>query len=266
MRPRVTLFSAAVIVLVAMYLVLRFGISYLSQAITGAENPLPAPSALLTIYLVLVIIGLAVYVSMNEENQQAFMGPVVRFLRGPERVATQGDRVHRWSRWGVLGVAPVLVALIVYTQALPAAGTPTSLRIQHPGLPKAFEEVENPLRTDDQGNPVDEATLAGFVTEGRDLFYINCRPCHGTKADGAGPMARGFRLRPADFTDPGTIATVIEAFPFWRIKKGNPGLPVESTPWDSAMPTWERDLTDDQIWKIILAEYDIAHVDPRIPE
>ena len=79
-------------------------------------------------------------------------------------------------------------------------------------------------------------------------------------------MARGFRLKPTNFTDPGTIATVVEAFAFWRAKKGNPGLPAASSPWDSAMPTWERDLTDEEIWKILLAEYDIAGVEPRKPE
>jgi len=79
-------------------------------------------------------------------------------------------------------------------------------------------------------------------------------------------MAGGFRLRPANFTDPGTIATVIEAYVFWRVKEGGRGLPVESTPWDSAMPTWKHELTDEQIWKIILAEYNTAGTEPRIPE
>ena len=32
------------------------------------------------------------------------------------------------------------------------------------------------------------------------------------------------------------------------------------------MPAWKDELTDDQIWKIIAAEYQIAGVDPRRPE
>ncbi len=32
------------------------------------------------------------------------------------------------------------------------------------------------------------------------------------------------------------------------------------------MPRWELDLTADEIWKIILAEYDFAGNSPREPE
>jgi hypothetical protein len=105
-----------------------------------------------------------------------------------------------------------------------------------------------------------------MIEEGRILYQKNCRPCHGTPAHGQGPMARGFRLRPADFTDPGTIATLVENYPFWRIQKGGIGLPNAATPWDSAMPRWEGELTDEEIWKIIMAEYQIAGKEPRKPE
>jgi mono/diheme cytochrome c family protein len=117
--------------------------------------------------------------------------------------------------------------------------------------------------------PITEAKAAlvkANMEEGRVLYMINCRPCHGTKADGIGPMARGFRLKPANFTDPGTIATLVEPYLFWRVRTGGIGLPAVAAPWDSAMPRWESDLSDEQIWKIILAEYDIGAVDPRLPE
>jgi mono/diheme cytochrome c family protein len=108
--------------------------------------------------------------------------------------------------------------------------------------------------------------IEDYTMEGRDLFQINCRPCHGSKADGNGPMAWGFRLRPANFTDPGTIATVVEQYVFWRIKEGGRGLPSVATPWDSAMPRWMDELSDDDIWKIIMGEYDTAGIVPRKPE
>ncbi len=44
---------------------------------------------------------------------------------------------------------------------------------------------------------------------------------------------------------------------------GSDSLPAEASPWDSAMPAWKDDLTDDQIWKIVLAVYEIAGVEPR---
>ncbi len=79
-------------------------------------------------------------------------------------------------------------------------------------------------------------------------------------------MARFFRLRPANFRDPGFIATVVEAYAFWRVSEGGPGLPPVATPWDSAMPVWKFDLTEEDRWKVLLAEYAIAGVEPRMPE
>ena len=79
-------------------------------------------------------------------------------------------------------------------------------------------------------------------------------------------MAYGFELKPANFRSEDTIVTVIEAYAFWRVKEGGPALPSEGHPWRSAMPAWKDELTDEQIWKIIAAEYDIAGVEPRRPE
>lgn len=102
--------------------------------------------------------------------------------------------------------------------------------------------------------------------EGRALYAMNCRPCHGDSVAGDGPMADGFKLRPINFTDNGTIETIVEGYTFWRVTNGGPGLPTEATPWDSAMPEWKLSLTEDERWKIILAEYNLAQKTPRIPE
>jgi mono/diheme cytochrome c family protein len=110
------------------------------------------------------------------------------------------------------------------------------------------------------------ALLEKNLFEGRALYAMNCRPCHGDSVAGDGPMADGFKLRPINFTDNGTIETIVEGYTFWRVTNGGPGLPTEATPWDSAMPEWKLSLTEEERWKIILAEYDLAQKTPRIPE
>ena len=110
------------------------------------------------------------------------------------------------------------------------------------------------------------ALLEKNLFEGRALYAMNCRPCHGDSVAGDGPMADGFKLRPINFTDNGTIETIVEGYTFWRVTNGGPGLPTEATPWDSAMPEWKLSLTEEERWKIILAEYDLARKTPRIPE
>ena len=102
--------------------------------------------------------------------------------------------------------------------------------------------------------------------EGRALYAMNCRPCHGDSTAGDGPMADGFKLRPINFTDNGTIETIVEGYTFWRVANGGPGLPTEATPWDTAMPEWKLNLSEEERWKIILAEYNLAQKTPRIPE
>jgi len=57
-----------------------------------------------------------------------------------------------------------------------------------------------------------------------------------------------------------------ESFLFWRISKGGPGLPEEGGPWDTAMPAWEKFLTEDEIWDVILFLYDFTEQRPRARE
>ena len=71
---------------------------------------------------------------------------------------------------------------------------------------------------------------------------------------------------PTNFTDSGTIAMLRDTFLFWRISKGGPGLPEEGGPWDSAMPAWEKFLTEDEIWDTVLFLYDHTGQRPRARE
>ena len=253
-KRKIPLFWSTVASIVIVYLFLKVGVPYLSMVIVGGEYPLPVPGALMVMFMALTLVGTFVYISASDENLAEFVRPIVAFLMGG------GTGVQRTSRAVLLGALPLLVGWLVFSSAAPEVKTPTALRIQHPTIPSVYEKLDNPFRS------ADPEVLAGYVEEGRVLYQINCRPCHGTKVDGAGPMARGFRLKPADFTDPGTIATLVEAYLFWRIKEGAPGLPPEASPWDSAMPAWKDELTDEEIWKIILAEYEIAGMEPRKPE
>lgn len=276
MRRRFSLFSASVLTLVIVYLFIEVVIPYASMWIADRPSPVTVPSALTVIYMLLAFIGLFIYITISEQNLREFLRPIREFLRGGQ------TGIKGMVRLALLGLTPLLVGWVTYDRMAPKIQSLTGIRIQHPTIPGQFERLINPYR-----NPADELVrqfqqqegLEGIgleearkrlvdkaLAEGRDLYQKNCRVCHGSKADGNGPMATGFRLRPANFRDPGTIATVVEAYAFWRIKEGGRGLPNESSPWDSAMPSWKDELKDDEIWKIILSEYELADVEPRKPE
>jgi mono/diheme cytochrome c family protein len=109
----------------------------------------------------------------------------------------------------------------------------------------------------------DQARHKEHVAKGAEIYVRNCVFCHGDNLDGQGHFAKGFNPPPANFQDPGTIAMLQEAYLFWRVAKGGPGLPRESTPWNSVMPSWEDRLTEEQIWQVIMYLYDATGQQPR---
>ena len=260
MTRRLPLFWQVVLTFVGVYLFLQYVAPYASMLIAARDEPLPIPGALMGIYLALAVVGIFVYLAADEDRLREFWSPVNTLLRGPENMQTRGDRLFQFGRLAILAIVPLGAGWIVYNSTAPSSTPPPALRIQHPTIPFAYQNLTNPYR-----NP-DGTVDPEIIEEGRVLYQTNCRPCHGTPANGAGPMAYGFRLRPANFRSEDTIATVIEAYAFWRVREGGVSLPSEASPWDSAMPVWQDELTDDDIWKIIAAEYHIAGVEPRRPE
>jgi mono/diheme cytochrome c family protein len=130
-------------------------------------------------------------------------------------------------------------------------------------LRDALESSESTERSNDR-DLLARAYRAYITAEGRSLYQINCRPCHGTKGNGDGPTAAGFRLRPANFRDPLGIAALTPGALLWRIEQGAAALPSEATPWDSSMPAWQHELDRELIWKIILGEFSTANATPAV--
>ncbi|TKS57843.1 MAG: putative Monoheme cytochrome c [Nitrospira sp.] len=234
-RRRIPVQAQMAIVWMGIYLFLKFFI-----------KP-PLPSSVIFMYMTMTSIGLLMYVSVYEDVLQAFKGPIVDFLRGDQL------RTGSWraARWVVLGLFPLLVGWQTYSSTAPSDQPPAENRTIHPAPPGEFVGLSNPVPNTPEN-----------VMTGKGLFAALCSPCHGN-FDGKGPAARGFNPPPANFVDPGTIAQLQESYVFWRIKTGGVGLSVEGMPWKSAMPRWEVELKDEQIWKIIMGEYDGAGHKPR---
>ena len=282
-KPRLNLFWKAVLFYLAVYyggLELLF--PAVSQWAVGASRPLPMPSASLGMYRLLILAGLFIYIASSARRRAAFLQPLFRFFAAPGAGRTGAARL------AVLALIPLAVGGSYFADGLPRLSSPTGVRMQHPTMPRKFEKMTSPARhptgeqvkafvaeQEQSGQEGEQKPGPGEgraklvernMREGAALYAINCRPCHGMQANGAGPMARGFRLKPANFRDPGLLPTVVESYAFWRVSKGGPGLPSASTPWDSAMPIWELDLSEEERWKVLLGEYFISGVGPRTPE
>jgi mono/diheme cytochrome c family protein len=237
-----------IISILVVFFIIKVIAPYVFMIVLAKDHTMPTPSTLILWYMILAILGALVYVSTSDLKWAKFLSFIL---------PAGDDKTKAILQKMIVIAFPLLVGWFVYSGTAPGTASPVELRIQHPTLLQEFEKLENPFAH------VNEETKKRYIEEGKILYQQNCRPCHGSKADGNGPFANSFRLRPINFTDPGTIATVVESFAFWRIKEGGPGLPGASTPWDSAMPAWKDALNDEQIWKIIMGEYVTAGVVAR---
>jgi mono/diheme cytochrome c family protein len=234
----------AVVVLVVAYVLFRFGI-----------RP-PAPFSVLSLYMAIVLLSVLVYVSADSDSWRAFLRPLH---------ATLVDRDKRILRLALLIVIPLLLGYYAYTQAAAKPQAPPELRAVHPAPPDSIQFRGKEFKIAGADNPLrqDQAAFAKHVGAGGEIYVRNCMYCHGDHLDGRGHFAHGFNPPPANFQDPGTIAMLQEAYLFWRVAKGGPGLPKEATPWNSVMPAWEDRLTEEQIWQVIMYLYAATNQQPR---
>jgi mono/diheme cytochrome c family protein len=242
-----------ILVLLLAYLLFQFGIPRLSLVFTDTSAPVPA-HLLWTIYMPAVIFAMLLFVSANEAAWNEFKTPLINLI------------VNRRSlgvillRFVILVMLPLLAGIITFFQIQSEVTAPAELRSIHPADPGVItvgggeqfvlQGLRNPLR-DQDGN-----VSAVDLQAGHDIYIQNCVFCHGDALAGNGIFADGLRPRPANFTDPGTIAQLSESYVFWRVAKGGPGLPVESKPWNSAMPAWEGHLTVEEMWQVIAYLYE----------
>lgn len=244
------MFGGVVLALALTWATLRFVVPHVSVWLGLSQLPAPVPRFAMGIYLLCATFGALVYASADEGRWRVFLGPIVRLF------ALQPGPGHR-LRLVVLVLGPLVAGWLAWQRVAPStADVGTAIRLQHPTQPAAYAELANPH----PASTGDERRAAEV------LYQKNCRPCHGAAATGTGPLARGLRLKPVNFTDAGTIASVVESYPFWRVREGHAGLPEIATPWNSAMPAWKDELSEDDTWRIVEAEYRLSGTEPRRPE
>lgn len=111
----------------------------------------------------------------------------------------------------------------------PPLQVPFSLAIAAPGEDAG---PANPLKSD-----------ALTLQAGQRLYAANCAPCHGITGRGDGPKSAGLSPRPADFVQHMAPGKHTDGQAFLWIRDGFPG---------TAMPSWKRRLSEEQIWQLVI--------------
>ncbi len=220
----------------------------------------PIPFSVVQIYMGITTLALAAYVSSGATRRQEFLGPLVTLVNEPRQRPLLG---------AILVLLPALAAGSAFLGSREPLAAPAFGRTVHPAPPDTvplgdktidIQRGVNPLRELETEEP---ERYRAHVENGRKTYYKNCHFCHGDAMAGDGMYAHGLNPIPTNFTDPGNIPQLQESFLFWRIAKGGPGLPAEGGPWDSAMPAWEKFLTEEEIWEVILFLYEHNGFRPR---
>ena len=233
------------------YILLRFGFSA------------PIPASVISLYMGIISIAILAYVSSSQERREEVSRPLVRFMTEKRYTALLAATVV---------AIPALAAANVYVRMNVPLEPPFFPRTVHPASPANItvhdkkidlDAGDNPFRQLETSNP---AEFRKHVENGRQVYYRNCVFCHGDDLAGNGMFVHALDPIPTNFADGATIANRRETFLFWRIAKGGPGLPEEGGPWDTAMPAWEKFLTEEEIWEAVLFLYDFTGERPRARE
>lgn len=236
---------------VGIYILLRFGFTA------------PIPSSVVSLYMGIVTLAILAYVSSSYERRDEISRPLVRFMT---------DARYRVLLGLTVVAIPALAAANVYVQMNVPLEPPLFSRTVHPASPSEITVHEKRLDLDGGENPFlalersNEAEYRRHVENGRRTYYRNCVFCHGDNLAGNGMFVHALDPIPTNFADKGTIANLRDTFLMWRISKGGPGMPEEGGPWDSAMPAWEKFLTEEEMWEAILFLYDFTAQKPRARE
>ena len=162
---------------------------------------------------------------------------------------------------------PALALLLAGCPAAPAtsrdAGTPpATLECPQPrdtqAAPDTYQALSNPL----------EPTAANLA-QGRALYEADraggsCASCHGTTGDGRGPAGANLVPPPRDFTCAPTMAPLSDGQLFWITKYGSGAFHVAAGQGSqqvsrpgrrqnpTAMAAYDQQLTDAEIWQLVL--------------
>jgi mono/diheme cytochrome c family protein len=220
----------------------------------------PIPDSAVHIYMAITALALFAYATSSRERLRGTVEPLLSFA---------GDSRYVLPLAIVALAIPGLVAWSIYQSSFQPIQPPFFGRTVHPSPPAEISSHgqkidlihgESPFRGLEK---TDAKAFREHVENGRRIYYSNCFFCHGDALGGDGMYAHAVNPVPANFQDSGVLPNFQETFFFWRIAKGGPGMPDEGAPGDSVMPEWERFLTNDEIWDVILFLYADTGYRPR---
>ncbi|MCI4625891.1 MAG: cytochrome c [Candidatus Magnetoovum sp. WYHC-5] len=208
----------------------------------------PFPATLTNFFMMFILAGVLLHITLDEKKIEDIM----LFFSFTKKEPMPWDIV----RYSVVVIVPLLIASNVYSAYKVTYAPPAELFSPHVTPPEWVVNMKVPEYAVDPNK-----WESKYIEEGRLIYEDNCVPCHGKDADGKGPMASAitYPASPTNFKEAGTIAQLPITYVYWRVKDGG----ITDKQFKSAMPGWEEELSEDDMWRVIMYTYTKAGVKPR---
>jgi mono/diheme cytochrome c family protein len=95
-----------------------------------------------------------------------------------------------------------------------------------------------PARAARKKNPIDSSDAS--IAAGKTIYVAQCLKCHGDAGKGDGQSSKDLKVKPKDLSDP-TVASQTDGALFYKITNGR-----------SPMPTFEKLISDDDRWNVVI--------------
>lgn len=171
--------------IIGLYLFLKFLSPPFFSIVDKTTYPLPMPNAIILLLIILMFFSWLLYVSSSERKLVSFTSFLIL-----------GEKLNpRYSIQLAIFIAfPLIFAWLFYSATLRAPESHIELTIKEPELKEDLGKAVKLLKE------IPFEVKEKYVEEGKVLYRIHCRSCHGLEGRGKGPDSEKLDPKPADFT------------------------------------------------------------------
>ncbi len=171
--------------IIGLYLFLKFLSPLFFFIVDKTTYPLSMPNALILLLIILMFFSWFLYVSSSEGRLENFTS----FL-----ILEENWNLRYLIQMAIFITFPLIVAWLFYSVTLRAPESRIELKVKEPEVKEDFGKIASLLKE------IPFESNEKYIEEGKVLYRIHCRSCHGLEGRGNGPDAEKLDPKPSDFT------------------------------------------------------------------
>lgn len=171
--------------IIGLYLFLKFLSPLFFFIVDKTTYPLSMPNALILLLIILMFFSWFLYVSSSEGRLESFTS----FL-----ILEENWNLRYLIQMAIFITFPLIVAWLFYSVTFRAPESRIELKVKEPEVKEDFGKIASLLKE------IPFEANEKYIEEGKVLYRIHCRSCHGLEGRGNGPDAEKLDPKPSDFT------------------------------------------------------------------